>query len=126
MKLFWICCGGAAGTAARYLLTVWMAEKLGSGFPFGTLCVNLIGSYLIGVIMYVSMNTGQVPETVRLALTAGVMGGLTTYSTFNYESLEMLRRGDWRLALANVCITGLGCIAAGLLGLATGRRIAGV
>lgn len=125
MQLFWICCGGALGTALRYGVQTLAVARLGLGFPYGTLIVNLVGSYLIGAIMHVSMNTDMIPETVRLALVTGVMGGLTTYSSFNYETLELLRRGDWRIGIANVVVTGSGCLLMGMLGLATGRRIAG-
>ena len=65
MALLWICLGGAVGTAARYGMQTWAKQALGGGFPWGTLAVNLIGSFFIGAIMYVALNTHVVTETVQ-------------------------------------------------------------
>jgi CrcB protein len=62
---------------------------------------------------------------VRIFLTTGVMGGLTTYSTFNYETLQLASEGDWQLAATNVAVTVVACLAAGALGLASGRALVG-
>ncbi|HET9209989.1 MAG TPA: CrcB family protein, partial [Thermoanaerobaculia bacterium] len=86
-RFLWICLGGAAGTGARYLLSGWLLRAAGPGFPWGTLAVNVIGSFLLGLILQVSLTTTLISPTLRLALTTGVMGGFTTYSTFNYETL---------------------------------------
>src|SRR4029077_352228 len=85
-RFLWICLGGAAGTGARYLLSGWLLRAAGPGFPWGALAVHVIGSFLLGLIMQVSLTTGLVPPTLRLALATGVIGGFTTYSTFNYET----------------------------------------
>ncbi len=124
MRLFWISLGGAVGTAARYLLSGWMLKTAGPGFPWGTLAVNVIGSFLLGLLAAVGANAFS--PTLRLALTTGVMGGFTTYSTFNYETLRALQDGAWGVAFANLFVTVFGCLAAGLLGFAAGRSLAGV
>jgi CrcB protein len=124
-RLLWICLGGAAGTGARYLLSGWLLRAAGPGFPWGTLAVNVLGSFLLGLIMQVSLTTGLIPPTLRLALTTGVMGGFTTYSTFNYETLQYLQQNDWLAACANVAATLLVCLAAGVLGVLGGRLLAG-
>ena len=124
-RFLWICLGGAAGTGARYLLSGWLLRAAGPGFPWGTLAVNVIGSFLLGLIMQVSLTTGLVPPTLRLALTTGVMGGLTTYSTFNYETLQYLQQSEWLAAFINVAATLLVCLAAGILGLLSGKLLAG-
>ena len=85
----------------------------------------MTGSFLLGAIMVAGFERGAASETVRLALTVGVMGGFTTYSTFNYETLEYVRQGAGVLALVNVFVTVFGCFVAGVLGLAAGRAIAG-
>ncbi|HEY3355192.1 MAG TPA: fluoride efflux transporter CrcB [Polyangia bacterium] len=120
-RFLWICLGGAAGTGARYLLTVWTAAALGTRFPYGTLAVNLIGSFLIGVIMQVGLTTEVLSPTTRMALTTGIMGGFTTYSTFSYETVRYLQQGAWGLGALNILVTTAGCLIACVLGLAAGR-----
>ena len=116
MRLLWICLGGAFGTGARYLLSGWALEQFGSGFPYGTLAVNVIGSFLLAVLMYAGVDAGLLSPTVRLALTTGVMGGFTTYSTFSYETMRYLQDGVWWLALVNVAVTVVACLVACFLG----------
>jgi CrcB protein len=124
-RLFWICLGGAVGTGARYLISGWMLLLLGTAFPWGTLAVNVIGSFLLGAIMHVALTTNWIAPTLRLALSTGVMGGFTTYSTFNYETLGYLREGAWGLALGNLITTVLLCLAAGAAGLVLARWVVG-
>src|SRR5450432_345625 len=109
-RLLWISAGGALGTAARYLLSVWLLGVLGPAFPYGTLAVNVIGSFLLGVIMHVGLTTSLLSPTARLVLGTGVMGGFTTYSTFNYETLRYLQDGAWGLAALNVATTLVVCL----------------
>lgn len=116
-QFLWICLGGAVGTACRYLLAGWVTFRLGAAFPFGTLSVNLIGSFLLGAIMQLSLATGALSPTLRLTLTTGVMGGFTTYSTFNYETLRYFEEGFWFVSVANVTVTVLACLAAGKAGI---------
>ena len=123
-RFLWICLGGAIGTGARYLLSGWALRIAGSGFPYGTLAVNVIGSFLLGVLMETALAT-DFPPTLRLALTTGVMGGFTTYSTFNYETLQLFQDEAWLLGFANLGITVIACLMAGELGLAAGRLVAG-
>jgi CrcB protein len=124
-RFLWICAGGAAGTGARYLLSGWALGTLGSAFPWGTLAVNVIGSFLLGLLMQVGLATPLLSPTLRLSLTTGVMGGFTTYSTFNYETIRYVQDGSWPVALANVAATLIGCFVAGLAGLAGGRWLFG-
>lgn len=124
-RLLWICLGGAAGTGARYLLAGWMLSALGPAFPYGTLAVNAIGSFLLGLLMQVGLATEWMSPTLRLALTTGVMGGFTTYSTFSYETLKLVEDRALGMAALNVCVTVIGCLAAAFLGMAAGRWIAG-
>ncbi len=124
-RLLWICLGGAAGTGARYLLSSWALTAIGTGFPWGTLAVNVAGSFLLSAIMHVALTTNLIEPTVRLTLASGVLGGFTTYSTFNYETLAYLREGAWRLGLANIAATVILCLAAGVAGLASARWLVG-
>ena len=124
-RFFWICLGGAAGTAARYLVSGWALALLGTGFPWGTLAVNAIGSFLISAIMHVGLTTTLLSPTVRVTLTTGVMGGFTTYSAFNYETLQLFSDGARTFALANVLVMVLTCLVAGAAGLGVARFAVG-
>ncbi|HVN37360.1 MAG TPA: CrcB family protein [Myxococcota bacterium] len=124
-RLAWVCLGSALGGGARYLVSLGALRLLGPGFPVGTLAVNVLGSFLIGAIMQVGLSTTWISPGMRLFLTTGVMGGFTTYSAFNYETLALASDGEWLLAFANVGATLGGCLAAGLLGLAAARLAVG-
>ncbi len=124
-RLLLICLGGAIGTGARFLVSSAMARAYGPGFPLGTLLVNVTGSFLIALVIELSLRSGWVNPELRLFLTTGVMGGYTTYSSFNYESLRLVQDGRPGAAALNVSATLLGCALAGLLGLATARLVAG-
>jgi CrcB protein len=120
--LLLVCLGGALGSGARYLVSSWLAGAIGSGFPYGTLAVNAVGSFLVAVVLY---SAGAVSPEVRLFLTTGVMGGFTTYSAFNYESTQLLRGDTWGIGFFYICVTLLGCLAAGLLGMVVARSLTG-
>ena len=124
-RFFWICLGGAAGTGLRYLLSGWALQILGTGLPWGTLAVNVLGSFFIGAVMHVGLTTQLISPTLRLALTTGVLGGFTTYSSFNYETLQLFQEGAWRMGLVNVTVMLLGCLVAGAAGLGTARLALG-
>jgi fluoride exporter len=125
LRFFLICLGGAIGTAARYGVSVWARSALGATFPYGTIAVNVVGSFLLGAIMYLGLSTELISPTTRLVLGTGVMGGFTTYSSFNYETVQLFQERSFRLGIANLSVTLLGCFAAGWLGIAAARRLAG-
>jgi len=116
-----VCAGGAIGTGARYLLTAWTLEVLGPAFPWGTLAVNAIGSFLLAIVMYAGVEASALSPTMRLTLGTGVMGGFTTYSTFSYETMRYLQTDSWGLAIANVLANVLVCLAACMAGWAAAR-----
>ena len=118
-----ICIGGAIGTGGRFLLSTWVTDAFGGTFPSGTVLINVTGSFLIALILEVSALTGTVSQNARLFLTTGIMGGYTTYSSFNYETLRLLQDGSVGLGLLNLSLTVLGCLAAGLLGVAAARLL---
>jgi len=120
-RFFLVCLGGALGSGARYAVSVWAASAFGTGFPFGTLIVNVVGSFLLGFLMQVP----PLSPDVRLMLTTGVMGGFTTYSAFNYETVEYFRAGAWTVGFVNVAVMLIGCLAASLAGLALARLMFG-
>lgn len=124
-RFIWICISGALGTGCRYLVGVWSAQRFGAAFPFGTLIVNVIGCFLIALVMRVALSVTTFPTTLRLALTTGFMGGFTTYSSFNYESTKLLLEGKRFLALINFGTTVGACFIAGVLGLLLADRLLG-
>ena len=121
-RLFWICLAGALGTGTRYLIALWAAQRFGSAFPYGTLIVNLAGCFLIAAIM---QTAGVMSPTLRSALTIGYIGGLATYSSFNYETTRLLQDGAPDLAAVNTGLTMGGCVAAGWLGLVVSKHLLG-
>ncbi len=120
-----ICLGGAVGTGARYLVATGTLRWLGPIFPFGTLTVNVTGSFLLGAIMELGLGHGAISPDLRVILATGVMGGFTTYSSFNYETLGYLQRRAWLIGATYLVSTMLGCLAAGATGLAAARWLAG-
>jgi CrcB protein len=124
-RFLWVCFGGAVGTGARYLVSGWALRALGPAFPYGTLVVNVVGSFLLGVIMELGLTTTRLPPDLRIVLASGVMGGFTTYSSFNYETLQFWQQGAWRLGLLNMAATFVLCLGAGLLGVAVVRWLGG-
>ena len=123
-RFFWICLAGAAGTGARYLIALWAAQRLGSAFPYGTLIVNLVGCFAIAALMHAALTLGWSPS-VRAAVTIGFIGGLTTYSSFNYETMRLFEESAPATAVLNVGLTMLGGLMAGWLGLVAAREILG-
>jgi CrcB protein len=124
MKLLWIAAGGAVGSAARYLLETGCQRWSATWFPTGTLAVNALGSFALGFAMVVLEVRGALDSTLRLGLVTGLLGGFTTYSSFNHQTLELLRARGWLAAGGNVLATVLGCLAAGGLGLGAARWLA--
>ncbi len=121
MKTLLVGLGGAAGSIARYHLGL-VAARRWPGLPWGTLLVNLVGSFLLALLMGLWLE-GRVAEPTRVALGVGVLGGFTTYSSFNYEMLAMLEAGAYGRAAAYVAATLLGCLALGLLGWLAARAL---
>lgn len=121
-RLVWICAGGAIGTGARYLVGIWAAQRFGAAFPYGTLIVNVTGCFVIAVLMQAALSMGW-SATMRSALTIGFVGGLTTYSSFNFETLRLIEEGAPATAMINVAVTLAGGAAAGWLGLVTSRAV---
>lgn len=111
---------GGLGCGLRYLIAQWLGPR---PFPYATLVVNLVGSFAIALVLEVSLRVASFPPNLRLALTTGFLGGLTTYSSFNYETTALAAQGSSGRALINVGGTLIGCILAGLAGLWLARRL---
>ena len=110
--------GGALGAVGRWGSTVWLDRVIGGTFPFGTLFVNVAGSFLLGLAVVWVHASGASSDT-RHFLTIGLLGSFTTFSTYSFEALAMLEAGSWIRAGSYV----LGSVALGLLGVAAGMAV---
>jgi fluoride exporter len=119
-NLFYVMAGGALGAGARHLVGAAILARLGPGFPWGTLSVNLVGGLLMGLLVGMMARTGA-GEPVRLLLGVGVLGGFTTFSAFSLESWRMIEGGQMLVALGYVTASVVGAIAALGLGLWVAR-----
>jgi len=124
LQLLLVCAGGAVGSGARFLVQNGFVRAFGADWPRGTLAVNVVGSFLLGVIV-TSLAARPGTENLRLLLGAGVMGGFTTYSSFNAETLQLFASGRPVAAGAYLAGTVVLCLAGGVAGLAAGRALGG-
>ena len=120
MQIFYVFIGGGLGAICRYLATSAIGARFGLMFPFGTLFVNTLGSFLmalvLGFLLPLAKSTHMLPESLRLLLTVGFLGGFTTFSSFSMETLTLIRGGSLFLAFANMgtnILLGLGAAIIG-------------
>ena len=114
---------GALGCVSRYFLSGWVYDRLGWHFPWGTLSANVVGAFIIGLLMELGLRSANLPPALRIGLVTGFLGGLTTFSTFSYETFKLLESGRFLTAFSNVIVsvalcllfTWLGIVAAKLL-----------
>jgi len=122
-KLVWIGMAGALGTFMRYGLSGVVQKACGSSFPCGTLAVNITGCFLFGLIWSLAEDRLLISGEMRTVILIGFMGAFTTFSSFAFESVQLLRDAEWALALGNVMaqnMIGLACL---FLGLVAGRLL---
>ena len=123
MSLFYIALFGALGCLSRHLASGWAYALLGRGLPYGTLVVNLAGSFLLGVVMEGALRTSWLSADVRLGIAAGFMGGFTTFSTFSYETVRLLEEGSLMQAGANIFLNVTVCLLCAALGIYAARQL---
>jgi CrcB protein len=121
MTVFWVALGGALGSVARYAFSGIAVRWLGAGFPYGTLFVNVTGSFTIGLLAALVASEGRplLGADARAFLLVGVLGGFTTFSSFSLETLNLARSGALGPAVLNVAGSIVLCLAAVSLGFAT-------
>lgn len=102
LKVLYVGVGGFIGAALRYIISINTPKMFGSQLPYGTLIVNVVGGLLIGFIMEYSLSTNLISNNLRLFLTTGILGGLTTFSAFSYESISLFSSGKYFLASLNI------------------------
>ncbi|MCC6179789.1 MAG: fluoride efflux transporter CrcB [Chloroflexi bacterium] len=118
MDVLWIGLGGFLGANVRFALGVWIAGRLGSEFPWGTLLINVTGSLLIGVILTLLTEKIVADPAWRLLLVVGFLGGYTTFSSYTMEALVLVQEGEWLGAVGYVLgsnVIGLGAAAVGMM-----------
>lgn len=122
-RLLWVCLAGGIGSGVRYIVWLLAGRLLGTGFPWGTLIVNVIGCFLMSIVAYAGAKAVLSPD-LRVMLATGFLGGLTTYSAFNWDTLALVQSGPG-LGLVNLAATLFGCLASGALGLALAHAMIG-
>jgi len=122
-QLVYIALFGAIGCLSRYALSGWVYQFFGRGFPYGTLAVNIIGAFLIGLTMEFSIRSALIPPVLRVAITIGFLGGLTTFSTFSLETFRLLEEGAIAIAFFNVLVSVFACLACTWLGIVVARAL---
>lgn len=123
MNIVLVFIGGGLGAVARYLVSGWLYNVRGSHFPYGTLIENIVGCFLIGLLMAGFEERFLVSPSLRIFLTIGILGGFTTFSTFSYETISMLQDGELYYASLNVIISVVTCLGGTYLGSLVGKLI---
>jgi CrcB protein len=113
--------GGAAGSIARYLMASRIQTATGWQFPLGTVLVNILGCFLIGILYVLLVARPDPKHELRALLITGVMGGFTTFSSFSLETVTMAMNGDYTGASLNVVISVAACLLGTVLGIALAR-----
>ncbi len=121
--IFFIAGFGALGCVTRYYLSGWVYDLLGRSFPSGTFAVNILGAFLIGLIMEFGLRSTLLPVNLRTGLTIGFLGGLTTFSTFSFETFRLLEDGELLTATTNVLVSVIVCLTFTWLGIHTARYL---
>lgn len=123
MTFLAISLGAILGANLRYLLGTWIAARTPGAFPWGTLAINVVGSFALGLVLALTVERELGPWWVRPAVGIGFLGSFTTFSAFSAETVTLLERGDAAGALVNVALSVGVCVAGAALGLALGRAL---
>ena len=124
MEVLLVALGGAIGSVLRYLVGVWSVRLAGAGFPWGTLTVNLVGSFIIGVVIEMIVRKFDGSPALRLLLMTGVLGGFTTFSSFALDTVMLMERGQLMTAIVYVLVSVIVSLCAVFAGLSLIRALA--
>ena len=116
MNIVFVGLGGFIGPSTRYLISLYASKLFTSKIPIGTLTVNILGSLIIGIVMELTLKTSLISPHMKLFLTTGFLGGLTTFSTFSYETMELIEKGELLLAIFNIALNLLLSLGGAILG----------
>jgi CrcB protein len=120
-RFFLISIGAMLGANARYWLGDWAARRWGTSFPFGTLLINLSGSFLLGLFTVLAVERLPVDPRLRILAVVGFLGAYTTFSTYTYESVNLMLQGEWLAGVTNLFGSAILGGAAVLLGVWVGK-----
>lgn len=123
MQVLYIGIFGALGCMSRYLVSGWVYAFAGRGLPYGTLAVNVIGSFLLGLLMETGLRSTLLSPDLRVGLTIGFMGGFTTFSTFSLETIRLFEEGSYWQAGSNIILNVAVCLAFAALGIFLAKQI---
>lgn len=126
LKILYVGIGGFIGSAIRYIISIYAPKFFGTQLPYGTLIVNVVGGFLIGLIMDISLASDFISPNFRLFLTTGIMGGFTTFSTFSYETINLFVSGNYMLGSLNTCLNLFLSLGGVLLGKLTSHFLINV
>ena len=113
----WVGIGGFAGANARYILGAWINARVDGTFPWHTLLINVTGSFVIGFLMILLTERLEVDPAWRLLLVVGFLGGYTTFSSYSFEAIALIRAGDWTPAVGYMLGSNVLSLGATLLGI---------
>lgn len=119
-RIIYVGIGGLIGSCLRYAISTYAPKLFGNQLPYGTLIVNILGGILIGFIAELSVATELISPDLKLFLTTGIMGGLTTFSTFSLETIALFSSGSYVLGAANACLN----LFLSLFGVVFGKSLA--
>lgn len=123
LKVIVVGIGGGIGAVARYLVSTWAAERFGSDFPYGTLIVNVVGCFIIGAFMVVVTERFIASPYWRLLVAVGFVGGLTTFSSFGFETIKLVESAQLQWAAYNILTNFIFGFFATWLGMTVARTI---
>ncbi|MCK5913437.1 MAG: fluoride efflux transporter CrcB [Desulfuromusa sp.] len=123
MQLLYIGIFGGLGCMARYLASGWTYQLVGRNLPYGTLLVNIVGSFLLGLLVTSGLRGDFLSPDIRIGLAVGFMGGFTTFSTFSYETLRLLENGSFWQAGLNILLNVVLCLGFAFLGVIVSRSL---
>lgn len=123
LQIFTIMCGGAFGAALRYLLSNGVYVLLGRDFPYGTLAVNVIGSFLMGLLTVILVERAEVDPLFKMAILVGFLGSFTTFSTFSMDTLSLINEGALSRAFLNMISNVIVCVSATWFGMVIAKQL---
>lgn len=123
MPYILIAVGGACGAAARFALDSWVSARASGDFPWGTLLVNVSGTFMLGLLFSLAVERGVLSAEIRLPLLVGFLGSYTTFSTWMLETLRLVEEGAWLAAVVNAAGSVMLGMAAVVVGIAIGRTV---
>lgn len=124
-SFLWVAVGSALGGVSRYGFGLMASRLWGDAFPWGTICINVLGSFVIGLFAALTTADGAMPASanLRIFVMVGICGGFTTFSSFSLQTLTLMRDGGWFPAMGNIVLSVVLCLLAVTLGNVAAQRI---